>query len=242
MPINADKLHLWKADVAQSIDFYSDWFIRFAPDTYRKQRFIRTNDPLLSELEKKQLAALKRWLLRHGYKQIASEEVSNFDAMSHGTFTILPALSAGQKKARVKAPIDCMVKPIRTSKRGQPFVLEIKSSGNATTTSRWCKKEAQQFTQLEERYGENIGFILLFCGYFDPGYLGYVAAEGIDWVWEHRLDDLRGLLPGVRKAYGIEDTVETYDPTKLEAIERKIKNHLVSVTQRNLTFTATALL
>ena len=26
-------------------------------------------------------------------------------------------------------------------------------------------------------------------GYFDSGYLGYEAAEGIDWVWEHRIDD-----------------------------------------------------
>ena len=29
------------------------------------------------------------------------------------------------------------------------------------------------------------------CGYFDSGtYLGYEAAEGIDWVWEHRIGDL----------------------------------------------------
>lgn len=27
-------------------------------------------------------------------------------------------------------------------------------------------------------------------GYFDSGYLGYEAAERIDWVWEHRIDDL----------------------------------------------------
>lgn len=31
----------------------------------------------------------------------------------------------------------------------------------------------------------------IICGYFDTGYLGYEAAEGIDWVWEHRIDDLR---------------------------------------------------
>lgn len=24
----------------------------------------------------------------------------------------------------------------------------------------------------------------------DSGYLGYEAAEGIDWVWEHRPEDL----------------------------------------------------
>ncbi len=38
MPINADKPQLWKADVERSIDFYNDWFLRFAPDTYRTQR------------------------------------------------------------------------------------------------------------------------------------------------------------------------------------------------------------
>jgi len=203
MPINSDKPHLWKADVAQSIDFYKDWFLRFAPGTYRKQRVIRTNDPLLSDLEKKQLAALKRWLLRHGYKQIASDEASNFDALPPGTLTILPTRSAGKKQTPAKTPIDCLVKPIRTSKQYQPFVIQIKSSGNAITTSRWRKKEAQKFTQLKERYGENIGFILLFCGYFDLGYLGYVAAEGIDWVWEHRLNDLsRLLVKGSKKRSG----------------------------------------
>ena len=30
---------------------------------------------------------------------------------------------------------------------------------------------------------------LFLCGYFDSGYLGYEAAEGIDWVWEHRIED-----------------------------------------------------
>ena len=42
MPINADKPHLWKIDVERSIDFYNDWFIRFAPETYRTQRSITT--------------------------------------------------------------------------------------------------------------------------------------------------------------------------------------------------------
>jgi len=27
-------------------------------------------------------------------------------------------------------------------------------------------------------------------GYFDSGYLGYEAEEGIDWVWEQRIDDM----------------------------------------------------
>jgi hypothetical protein len=193
MAINSDKPHLWKADVAQSIDFYNDWFLRFAPGTYRKQRFLRTNDPLLSDLEKKQLTALKRRLLRHGYKQIEPDKVRNFDVMPPGTFTIPLSFS---KQIPIKTPIDCLVKPLRTSKRDKPFVIELKASGNATTTTIWRRKEARKFTQLKEHYGEKIGFILLLCGHFDPGYLGYAAAEGIDWVWEHRLDDLSGLLVG----------------------------------------------
>ena len=44
--------------------------------------------------------------------------------------------------------------------------------------------------QLKRTYGQDVQFVLFLCGYFDSGYLGYKAAEGIDWVWEHRLDDL----------------------------------------------------
>lgn len=42
---------------------------------------------------------------------------------------------------------------------------------------------------LHATYGNTIEFVLFLCGYFDSGYLGYEAAEGIDWVWEHRIDD-----------------------------------------------------
>jgi hypothetical protein len=33
-------------------------------------------------------------------------------------------------------------------------------------------------------------FVLFLCGYFDAAYLGHEAAEGIDWIWEHRPEDL----------------------------------------------------
>lgn len=40
--------------------------------------------------------------------------------------------------------------------------------------------------------------INIFCRqqpgcYFGSDYLGYEAAEGIDWVWEHRIDDFAKL-------------------------------------------------
>lgn len=36
--INADKPHLWKADVAASVDQFNQWFMRFAPETFRATR------------------------------------------------------------------------------------------------------------------------------------------------------------------------------------------------------------
>ena len=39
--INADKPHLWKADIAASVDEFNQWFMRFAPDAFRSTR-VRT--------------------------------------------------------------------------------------------------------------------------------------------------------------------------------------------------------
>ena len=71
-----------------------------------------------------------------------------------------------------------------------PLLIEAKSAGDFTNTNKRRKEEATKVNQLRNAYGRDIHFILFLCGYFDSGYLGYEAAEGIDWVWEHRMDDL----------------------------------------------------
>jgi hypothetical protein len=40
--VNADKLYLWKPDIAQSVDFYNSWFMQFAPTAYRDTRIATT--------------------------------------------------------------------------------------------------------------------------------------------------------------------------------------------------------
>ena len=55
----------------------------------------------------------------------------------------------------------------------------------------FCKEEAAKAGQLRRRLGCRARFVLFLGGYFDSGYLGYEAAEGIDWVWEHRIDDFK---------------------------------------------------
>ena len=42
MAINADKPHLWKQDIADSVDLFNDWFMKFAPAAYRKTRLETT--------------------------------------------------------------------------------------------------------------------------------------------------------------------------------------------------------
>jgi type II restriction enzyme len=142
--------------------------------------------------EKRQLASIKSWLEAHGYKQIAAGDGVKFDAMPPGTFSFrmnVPVKLEGGVKS-VNIPIDAVINPKRADKRSLPVFFEAKSAGDFTNTNKRRKEEAVKMSQLRSTYGKRVQFNLFLCGYFDSGYLGYEAAEGIDWVWEHRIDDL----------------------------------------------------
>jgi type II restriction enzyme len=142
--------------------------------------------------EKRQLAAIKKWLEARNYKQLAAGDGTRFDAMAPGIFGFrmnVPVKLEGGAKT-VNIPIDAIVMP-KTAKKGDlPLFFEAKSAGDFTNTNKRRKEEAAKMTQLRSTYGRKIQFTLFLCGYFDSGYLGYEAAEGIDWVWEHRINDL----------------------------------------------------
>ena len=316
MAVNADKPHLWKADVAKSVDFYNDWFMRFAPVAYRNARLettkqveaalivtqnltrmaahvIRENPSVLPILrmatapplardrlaglsgvprtlvqtieeegripprmpdavieenlgkmartlaalvdvdifpwldcigkpseediyraativadrlcgsianpiirnaqEKRQLGALGQWLKGRGYRFVGPGEGSGFTAMEPGTFSFRVNVRAklDDELREVNVPVDAVVMRKRSSLGNLPLLIEAKSAGDFTNTNKRRKEEATKIGQLRRSYGKDICFILFLCGYFDGGYLGYEAAEGIDWVWEHRVSDLR---------------------------------------------------
>jgi type II restriction enzyme len=140
--------------------------------------------------EKRQLAAIKVWLEARGYSQLPSG--IKFDAMPPGTFSFrlnVPVTLEGGMKV-VNIPVDTVIMPT-TAKPGQlPIFFEAKSAGDFTNTNKRRKEEAVKMAQLRSNYGREVNFNLFLCGYFDSGYLGYEAAEGIDWVWEHRIDDM----------------------------------------------------
>ena len=101
----------------------------------------------------------------------------------------MPAKQEGQDR-EVNIPIDVVVMPLQSSSGEFPLLIEAKSAGDFTNVNKRRKEEAIKIAQLRSTYGSGVRYILFLCGYFDSGYLGYEAAEGIDWVWEHRIDDL----------------------------------------------------
>lgn len=315
MPVNADKPHLWKEDIAKSVDFYNTWFMKFAPKAYRDTRVETTrqvefslvqtanltdispsilfqsptvlpilrmstappiardrliglagvspnlvksmeidqripprmnenllakdldkigkiimqladkdifpwldsgNKPVKKEMhraativadrlcgamadpiirnaqEKRQLAAIKKWLEKRGYTHAKAKEGAKFDKMKPGTFSFrlnVPVKLEGGIK-QVNIPVDTVIMPLKSNAGDLPLLIEAKSAGDFTNTNKRRKEEAVKMAQLRNNFGSSVRFVLFLCGYFDSGYLGYEAAEGIDWVWEHRIDDL----------------------------------------------------
>ena len=90
-------------------------------------------------------------------------------------------------KTKVNIPIDAVIMPRKARPGDMPLLIEAKSAGDFTNTNKRRKEEAVKMAQLRSNYGKKVRFILFLCGYFDSGYLGYEAAEDIDWVWEHRV-------------------------------------------------------
>jgi type II restriction enzyme len=140
--------------------------------------------------EKRQLATIKTWLEARTYKQLTGGNGTRFDQMPRGTFsfrTNVPVKLEGGMRT-VNIPVDAVIMPKKA--RAFPIFFEAKSAGDFTNTNKRRKEEAVKMSQLRKNYGRKVQFNLFLCGYFDTGYLGYEAAEGIDWVWEHRIDDL----------------------------------------------------
>jgi hypothetical protein len=311
MPINANRPHLWKADVAASVDRFNRWFMRFAPEAFRATRvettkrvkaaLLATNDlralnaatleaspsalptlrmctapPLAvdrliglagvsknlvgrmeqgklpakmrtaeigSELaklcevvsllldrdifpwldhqeaptprererastivadrlcsavanpivrnaqEQRQLTLIGEYLEKRGYQKKAHPSSKPLSEMEPGTYAFRMNLAVG-KALKVNIPVDVVVQPKRLRGNRLPVLIEAKSAGDFTNTNKRRKEEATKIHQLKATYGPKVVFVLFLCGYFGSDYLGYEAAEGLDWVWEHRMSDL----------------------------------------------------
>jgi hypothetical protein len=147
------------------------------------------SDPLIRNAqEKRQLDRMSEWLETRRY---TVSDMRDIQEMQPGTYAHRVNVSAFQDSREVvNVPVDTIIMPRKASVGDLPLLVEAKSAGDFTNTNKRRKEEATKMRQLRNAYGPDVRFILLLGGYFDSGYLGYEAAEGIDWVWEHRMDDL----------------------------------------------------
>lgn len=143
--------------------------------------------------EKRQLALIAQYLIAKGYQLKALADNTQLALMEPGTFTFrlnVLVKSADVQSKGIKIPIDVVIQPLNAKLPNIPILVEAKSAGDFTNVNKRRKEEAIKINQLKATFGEQVMFVLFLCGYFDAAYLGYEAAEGIDWVWEHRLEDI----------------------------------------------------
>lgn len=154
-------------------------------------------DPIVRNAqEKRQLALIEEYLIARGYRKAEHASGVPITQMEPGTFgfriNVLVTPSKTDAKT-VKIPIDAVVQPKSAILPHLPVLIEAKSAGDFTNVNKRRKEEATKVNQLRSTFNGTVVFALFLCGYFDAAYLGYEAAEGIDWVWEHRIGDLEQL-------------------------------------------------
>jgi hypothetical protein len=139
--------------------------------------------------EQRQLNLLGVSLDGRGYRKQGHPVGKPLTEMEAATYTFRMNIVVGQSH-KVNIPVDVVIQPKTLCRDRLPILIEAKSAGDFTNTNKRRKEEAIKIHQLQAVYGEAVPFVLFLCGYFGSDYLGYEAAEGIDWVWEHRIDDL----------------------------------------------------
>lgn len=151
------------------------------------------SDPIIRNgQERRQLDCITKYLIDKGYQFVESKSIKDFRNMDKGSFSFHLNVPVKMDRTQtVNMPIDAVIMRRSAKKGDYPVLIECKSAGDFTNTNKRRKEEAAKIEQLRNTYGKSIEFVLFLSGYFDSGYLGYEAAEGIDWVWEHRMSDLQ---------------------------------------------------
>jgi hypothetical protein len=151
-------------------------------------------DPIVRNAqEKRQLALLENYLKERGYTLKAPHAATALNQMAPGTFSFRLNVLVKPSKAEaktVKIPIDAVIQPKKAKLPHLPILIEAKSAGDFTNVNKRRKEEAIKINYLKATHGEEVVFVLFLCGYFDAAYLGFSASEGLDWIWEHRTQDL----------------------------------------------------
>ena len=150
----------------------------------------KANPIIRNAQEQRQLEKIGEWLSTRGYKQVKPNEVTAPEKMLPGTFCFRRNIGVRQEQRSLNVPVDAVIMASKPRGFRMPLFVEAKSAGDYANVNKRRKEEATKVSQLRKTYGRKLRYVLFLGGYFDSGYLGYEASEGIDWVWEHRIEDL----------------------------------------------------
>ena len=113
--------------------------------------------------------------------------------MDLGTFSFHVDVPVTKSRGTGHMPIDVVIMPSNANPGDLPMLIECKSAGDYANVNKRRKEESDKMNRLVSTYGADIKdkklFKLFLCGYFNNNYLSFEADSGIDWIWEHRVDD-----------------------------------------------------
>lgn len=149
------------------------------------------SDPIIRNAqEERQMKKINDFLNDKGYRLLTDcTDYRNMDAGSYAIHMEIPAYTDASKVRTVKVSVDVAVLPKDAKQGDLPILIEAKSAGDFTNVNKRRKEEADKIAELKWTY-DKVSYNLFLCGYFNSAYLGYEAAKGIDWIWEHRMEDL----------------------------------------------------
>ena len=151
------------------------------------------NDIVRGARKRHQLAVVTEYLESRGFRRCRHPADQQYTTTPPGMyeFGVTLPLTMGIYD---RASFDVLIQQKHTLLNGMPILLDVRSTATAAGARNLRDADAKKLRDLRMTYGEAIPYALMLGGSFDPGYLGTQAAEGIDWVWQHRLNDLDGLL------------------------------------------------
>lgn len=149
--------------------------------------------------EPRQLGILKKFLESRGYTEVPGKGIVNPKTdLAQGTFAFRVNVDGTTVDGiNLKQNVDTLVMPKTASSEVFPIFIEAKSMTDEVNPNKRQKEEAQKVDNLRRRWqteDERINFILLLGGTVPKRYLEVEAGSGLDWIWEHRVEDLAELL------------------------------------------------
>lgn len=158
-----------------------------------------TSTELRYKHEPRQLDKLKTFLRSRNFVEVSSTGIADpRNDMEPGTYAFRVNIDGTTiDGVTLKQNVDTLIMPISKSNNVLPIFLEAKSMTDEVNPNKRQKEEAQKVDNVRRRWqkpGERLNFLLLLGGTVPRRYLEVEAGSGLDWIWEHRIEDLDDLL------------------------------------------------